>query len=343
MALALASLAVADDKPAGAVQPATAEPSADSADPAKLQADRRRAAVSAIAQLGNSRFEIREEATKKLEQSGIEAIGPLLAAAAGDNLEVTCRAIRALGAIFDSEDEATFDAAEVALEQLAESSNRSAAQRAQTILAPQDIQGIAGSDGRRYRRWKRAIVRIRALGGIVKQMEPAGAEREITEIPPEETPWLLVILEEGWKGGGAGLVNLKRICVRFPLPMVYVAKGANLPGEALENLQRTVPQLRIEIRGKAMLGISAGDPNAPCRIKNVSPNSAAEKAGLMANDEILKYDGEELKNFQRLIEITGEHKPGDKIEIEIRRGGEILKLEAQLTGWAGDKPVETKK
>ncbi len=135
---------------------------------------------------------------------------------------------------------------------------------------------------------------------------------------------------------------MRRICVRVPYPIVYVAKGANLSGEALENLQRAVPQLRVETRGKAMLGIS-GDPNAPCRIARVSPNSAAEKAGLMANDEILKYDGEELKNFQRLIEITGDHKPGDKIEIEIKRGGEILKLEAQLTGWAGDKSVEIKK
>ena len=52
---------------------------------------------------------------------------------------------------------------------------------------------------------------------------------------------------------------------------------------------------------------------------------------------------EELKSFQRLIEITGEHKPGDTIEIEVNRRGEIIKLEAQLTGWAVDKPTEGKK
>ncbi|HLJ11798.1 MAG TPA: hypothetical protein VKU82_11445, partial [Planctomycetaceae bacterium] len=54
--------------------------------------ERRQAALSLTAQLGDPRFEIREQATKMLEQAGIEAVEPLAAAAAGDNLEVTCRA-----------------------------------------------------------------------------------------------------------------------------------------------------------------------------------------------------------------------------------------------------------
>ena len=178
-AIAFADRLAAGEEPAGIARTPARPPAGDSAneseDAVKLQAERRRAAISSITQLGNPRFEIREEATKKLEQAGIEAVGPLLTAAAGDNLEVTCRAIRALGAIFDSDDEALFDAAEVALEQLAESSNRSAAQRALTILAPQDLHGTPGSDSRRYRRWKKAIVRIRALGRIVKQLEASGA------------------------------------------------------------------------------------------------------------------------------------------------------------------------
>jgi hypothetical protein len=331
----------AEDKAGGGAPPVADEQPTDAGDAARLKDERRRAVAASIAQLGSPRFEVREEATRKLEQAGIEAVGPLLAAASGDSLEVTCRAIRALSAIFDSEDDATFDAAEAALDQLAESPNRSAAQRAQIILAPQDLNG-SGFDERRYRRWKRAVIRIRELGGIVKPMNPADADEEITEMPPEKPIMLHVVLGEGWKGGTAGLVNLKRLAVRIPYPTVYVTKEANIPVEALDELQRKPPQLRIEGRGRAMLGIS-GDDSSPCRIQTVTPNSAAKKAGLRANDVILKYDGEELKSFRRLIEITGQHKPGDKVSLEIERDGETIVVEAELTGWEGDKSTEIKK
>ncbi|MGE5192989.1 MAG: PDZ domain-containing protein [Deltaproteobacteria bacterium] len=314
-----------------------------SRDPASVRAERRQAAGALVLQLASLRYEIREEATKKIEQLGIDAIEPLLAAAAGENLEVTCRAIRALGAIYESEDDATYDAAEAALEQLADSPNRSAAQRAAAVLSPQELFLTPEADKRRLRRWKRAIVRIRELGGIVNAVDPAtGQTREIADHFLDESPQLMVVLEQGWKGGGAGLVNLKRMTVRFPWPIVYVTDGVNVPAEAIENLQRAVPQLRIEGRGKAMLGVSCG-PERPCRVGRVQPNSAAEKAGIEVGDVILKYDGEALENFERLIEITRSHKPGDKIELEVRRGEETIRLEARLTGWALEKPAETKK
>src|ERR1700693_3802479 len=98
-ALVTAERATADDKPAGGAPAAAGEQPADAGDASKLTDERRRAAAALIGQLGSPRFEVREEATKKLEQSGIDAVGPLLAAAGGDNLEVTCRAIRALGVI----------------------------------------------------------------------------------------------------------------------------------------------------------------------------------------------------------------------------------------------------
>src|SRR5262249_30382766 len=158
------------------------------------------------------RYNVREEATTKLEQLGIDAIGPLLAAASGENLEVISRAVRALAVIYDSEDEATFDAAELALEQLAESSNRSAAQRAAVVLAPQDALWTPETDKRRFRRWKRAITRIRELGGEIRRLDQNGRadqnnnEKDILDAPGEY-PSLMVVLNERWTGGGAGVVN----------------------------------------------------------------------------------------------------------------------------------------
>jgi hypothetical protein len=329
--------AIGGGPPGGEDAPAEVE---SPRDPASMRAERRQAAASLILQLASLRYEIREEATKKLEKLGIDAVEPLFAAAAGENLEVTCRAIRALAAIYDSEDDAAFDAAEIALEQLAESPNRSAAQRAAAVLSPQELFWTLDADKRRIRRWKRAIARIRELGGIVNAVDSAtGQARQIAEPSGDEAVQLMVVLEAGWKGGGAGLVNLKRMAVRVPWPMVYVIDGVSLPPGALDNLQRAVPQMRIEGRGRALLGISC-PLDRPCRVGRVQPDSAADKAGIQVGDVILKYDGELLEGFERLIEITGAHKPGDRVELEVRRGEATIRLEARLTGWALEKSAD---
>jgi len=330
---------------ARAEPPAGQSPNADppAREPASIRAERRQTAAALASRLGNPRYEVREEATRKLEQLGIDAIEPLLAAATGDNLEVISRAVRALTTIYDSEDDATFDAAEVALEQLTESSNRAAAQRAAAALAPQDASWTPETDHRRFRRWQRAIVRIRELGGVIKRIDPGGMDKDVLEASPEEYPSLMVILDETWKGGGAGIVNLKRLAVRPPpLPLVYVIKGANVPGEAIAGVQRAFPSLRIEFRGSALLGIRC-EARGACRVDLVEPNSAAHRAGIQSGDVILKYDGETLSNFERLIEITSSHKPGDRVELEVRRGETTLTLEARLTGWVLPATAENKK
>jgi hypothetical protein len=192
------------------------------------------------------------------------------------------------------------------------------------------------------RRWKRAIVRIRELGGGIKRIDPNGMDKDVLDASPEEYPSLMVILDETWKGGGAGFVNVKRLAVRTPLPLVYVIKGANVPGEAVASVQRAIPPLRIEFRGSALLGIRC-EARGACRVDLVEPNSAAQRAGIQSGDVILKYDGETLSSFDRLIEITSSHKPGDRVELEVRRGESTITLEARLTGWALPAAAENKK
>src|SRR5262245_62104024 len=326
------------EPPAG--QPPDADP--PSREPTSIRTERRQTAAALASRLGNPRYEVREEATRKLEQLGIDAIEPLLAAATGENLEVISRAVRALTTIYDSEDDATFDAAELALEQLTESSNRSAAQRAAVVLSPQDALLTPETDQRRLRRWKRAIVRIRELGGVIKRIDPNGMDKDVLEASPEEYPSLMVILDETWKGGGTGIVNVKRLAVRTPLPLVYVIKGANVPGEAVASVQRAIPSMRIEFRGSALLAIRC-EARAPCVVDIVEPISPAHRAGIQPGDVIVKYDGETLSNFERLIEITSSHKPGDRVELEVRRGETTITLKARLTGWALPAAGENKK
>ncbi|HLJ11499.1 MAG TPA: PDZ domain-containing protein, partial [Planctomycetaceae bacterium] len=232
-----------------------------------------------------------------------------------------------------------FDAVELALEQLEQSTNRAASRRAWAMLESGDFPPSQEHKKGRDRRWKRAILRLRAQGAIVKQAESDKLGKEIIDVPAEENPLPIVILAESWKGGAAGLVDIKRMSARFPLPIVYVvAEAANIPADRIDDLQRARPRMKIENRGAAMLGIS-GNADSPCRVTRVEPNSAAAKAGILENDMIVKYDGEELSNFEQLIKITKRHKVGDKIEIEVNRDGTKINVEAQLTGWTLSKPA----
>jgi hypothetical protein len=337
----------AADQPPHADPPAASRQAGESA---SVRTERRQMAAALVARLGSPQFEVREEATRKLQALGADAIEPMLAAAGGENLEVTCRAIRALAAIYESDDDEIFDAAEAALEKLAESPNRSAAQRAAEVLAPQDVAWEQGLTSRGARRWKRAVVRIRALGGIVTTRERQdrqilGAGIETDSLPQD------VRLTQEWKGGSAGLVNIKRLAASLPRslyaarggPPLYIIDGADVPADGLAQLRQSIPALEIQHRGAARLGVASSAQDGNCRITEVEKGGGADRAGIKQGDIIQKYDGQSVLNFNHLAEITSGHKVGDKVELEVLRDGETIKIQAELTGWSSNKAAEAKK
>jgi hypothetical protein len=89
-----------------------------------------------VKELDSDEFEVRQAATRKLIEAGRAAIEEVAKAAEGNSLEVTSRSIEILAKLLASDDEGVKTAARRALEQLARSPNRSAAQRAEGILNP---------------------------------------------------------------------------------------------------------------------------------------------------------------------------------------------------------------
>lgn len=65
-------------------------------------------------------------------------------------------------------------------------------------------------------------------------------------------------------------------------------------------------------------------------IRAVEPGSAAERAGLRAGDVVLAIDGHRLRGAADLRGRIGLKRPGDRVELEIRRGEERLRIEAEL-------------
>ncbi len=75
-----------------------------------------------------------------------------------------------------------------------------------------------------------------------------------------------------------------------------------------------------------------GDDSRGMRISGTRAGSPAEKAGLKANDIIVKFGGKSVKNIYDLTSLLGDFKPGDEVEVVVLRGDETLTLKATLQG-----------
>ncbi|MCX8010834.1 MAG: M20/M25/M40 family metallo-hydrolase [Ignavibacteria bacterium] len=66
------------------------------------------------------------------------------------------------------------------------------------------------------------------------------------------------------------------------------------------------------------------------KISGVGDGSPAEKAGLKAGDIIQSFGGKQIKNIYDFTYALQEHKPGDEVEVTIKRGEDILTLKVLL-------------
>lgn len=62
----------------------------------------------------------------------------------------------------------------------------------------------------------------------------------------------------------------------------------------------------------------------------VAEGSPAHRAGLQADDVILKIAGEPVSNYGELLAILARHKPGDRVKVDFYRGSRLDSLEVEL-------------
>ncbi len=80
---------------------------------------------------------------------------------------------------------------------------------------------------------------------------------------------------------------------------------------------------------RAMLGVNLGgtEPNGGgVRIESVSPGGAAEDAGVKAGDVIVAVQAKPVTTGRELVRAMEAVKPGDKVELALKRDGKPLKL-----------------
>ena len=78
----------------------------------------------------------------------------------------------------------------------------------------------------------------------------------------------------------------------------------------------TIPDMTDNPGGVRLVGVRAGSP--------------AEQAGLRGDDIITRIGSMDIPDLQAMTDALRSHKPGDTVEIVIRRGDEVTTLQRRL-------------
>ena len=84
---------------------------------------------------------------------------------------------------------------------------------------------------------------------------------------------------------------------------------------------------------KAMLGVLTQKTEDGVTVKNVSEESAADKAGLKEGDIITAIDGQAIATPDALSAAIKDKKPGDKVSIAYKRDNKTYTTQATLSKW----------
>lgn len=124
---------------------------------------------------------------------------------------------------------------------------------------------------------------------------------------------------------------------------IYSASGANDGVGFAVPIDRAFRVARAIIEGGSFvpgfLGVSIGPTDtgrAGSVVTSISPNSAAQEAGLQLDDVVVAVDGDPIGDFVDLAAVVRNYAAGDVVELEVLRGGETLHFDVEL----GTRPTE---
>ena len=100
-----------------------------------------------------------------------------------------------------------------------------------------------------------------------------------------------------------------------------------------------VPALRAPRTGRPYLGVDLEEHPGYLRVARVIPGGPAERAGIRVGDELVELPSSSPLTFGALRSLLGEHRPGDRVQWSIRRGGSVVPIELIL-GSAPARPNE---
>lgn len=100
---------------------------------------------------------------------------------------------------------------------------------------------------------------------------------------------------------------------------------------------------------RPMIGIGLGDADGGgAEVRNVLPDSPAQRAGLKRGDVIVKIDNEDIGDSDKLMAVVRKSRAGDSLKLKVVSGEDEKEVELELTsarklGERGDEGEEGKK
>ena len=108
--------------------------------------------------------------------------------------------------------------------------------------------------------------------------------------------------------------------------------GYAVPGDTAKRVAAAlIADGKIE---HAYLGDSLADDGA-AKLQSVVPNSPATRGGLRTGDVVIEVEGKRIETGDQLREAIDAHKPGDELELKVRRGSQ----ERDVTVELGTRPA----
>jgi hypothetical protein len=110
---------------------------------------------------------------------------------------------------------------------------------------------------------------------------------------------------------------LKPLCNLTRLKFVKLY-GTRVAPEAALEFERT-SGVKIDLRRGAFLGVSGKPVDGICLISEVQKRSPAEMAGLLADDEVVRFGEAVITGFEQLTAAISKRDVGEQVEIEVKR------------------------
>ena len=95
-------------------------------------------------------------------------------------------------------------------------------------------------------------------------------------------------------------------------------------------VQVTYGQRRPQLYSKAVAGHYAKANVAPGKALVEFRLEPADKAELKKGDKLLKVAGQKVTAQEQVRQALAKRKPGDKIDVEVERGGKVLALSVEI-------------
>jgi photosystem II stability/assembly factor-like uncharacterized protein len=128
--------------------------------------------------------------------------------------------------------------------------------------------------------------------------------------------------------GGLPTVQIGRIGLN------YYRKDPNIVYAVIET-----EKIGQRPENSAYAGISGENADVGARVTAIAENSPAAAAGLQVGDIIISVDGQTVHSNDELNEQVWKHKAGDKVQLEVSRDRESVKLELTFASYP-DEPAE---